>query len=142
MVVYNFLLLYHRWAELLIASQISLNAYHEAYSYWDWLDMFFKDFELNLSEVPKKKKDQLSFHYFSFSFTSELPGFVRAKVKIAKTPRERLLSQYFWLTKNFLRKPVSMRLQFQFYRPKKTQDSSDKVQISIQIFSSLCQMNH
>lgn len=92
---------------------------------------------MNLSEVGKKKRSLLPFHYFSFSFTSELPGSVWGQSKNAKTPRERLLSQYFWLTKNFWRKPVSMRFQFQFCRPKKIQDSSDKVQISIQIFQLL-----
>lgn len=34
-----------------------------------------KNFELNLSGVGKEK-DQLPFYYFSFSFTSELPGSV------------------------------------------------------------------
>lgn len=85
----------------------------------------------------QEKKKKISYYSIIFQSHSPLNFLVlsEAKVKTAKTPRERLLSQYFWLTKTFLRKPVSMRFQFQFYKPKKTQDSSDKVQISIQIFS-------
>lgn len=98
--------------------------------------MFLKQFWTELFWSTKKKK---KISYYSIIFQSHSPlNFLvlsEAKVKTAKTPRERLLSQYFWLTKTFFRKPVSMRFQFQFYKPKKTQDSSDKVQISIQIFS-------
>lgn len=62
-----------------------------------------KNFELNLSEVGKKK---ISYHFIIFHSHSPLNFLVRseAKVKLAKTPWGRLLSQYSWLTKNFLEK--------------------------------------
>ena len=128
---------YHRWAEILIASHLSWYILSQGLSLLRVTWYVLKQFWTELFWSTKKKKKKISYYSIIFQSHSPLNFLVlsEAKVKTGKTPRERLLSQYFWLTKTFLRKPVSMRFQFQFYKPKKTQNSSDKVQISIQIFS-------
>lgn len=47
---------------------------------WNWLNMLLKEFWTEpFWSRKKKKKDQLPFYYFSFLFTSELPGSVQGQ---------------------------------------------------------------
>lgn len=67
---------------------------------------------------------------------------LRPESSLPKHHREGCFHSIPGSPKFFLRKPVSMRFQFQFRRPKKTEGGSDWVQISIHIFSYLRQINH
>ena len=83
----------------------------------------------------EKKKDQLLFHYFSVSFTSELPGSLWSQSKNWQNTTGKAALTVFLAHQNFREKASFHEISFPFYKPKKTQDISDKVQISIQIFS-------
>ena len=99
--------------------------------------MFLKQFwtELFWSTKKKKKKDQLLFHYFSVSFTSELPGSLWGQSQNWQNTTGKAALTVFLAHQNFLEKASFHEISVPILQTKKTQDSSDKVQISIQIFS-------
>lgn len=128
---------YHRWAEILIASHLSWYILSQGLSLLRVTWYVLKTI-LNwtfLKHQEKKKKDQLLFHYFSVSFTSELPGSLWGQSQNWQNTTGKAALTVFLAHQNFLEKASFHEISVPILQTKKTQDSSDKVQISIQIFS-------